>query len=58
MKVVYLHGFASSPQSTKARFFAGKFAEAGVAFEAPALDQQLGELRTTVARIAQMLEGN
>jgi len=26
--------------------------------EAPALDQQLGELRTTVARIAQMLEGN
>jgi hypothetical protein len=26
--------------------------------EAPALDQQLGEVRTTVARIAQMLEGN
>ena len=26
--------------------------------EAPALDQQLGELKTTVARIAQMLEGN
>jgi pimeloyl-ACP methyl ester carboxylesterase len=39
MRVVYLHGFASSPQSTKARFFARKFAEAGVAFEAPALDQ-------------------
>lgn len=26
--------------------------------EAPALDQQLGELKVTVARIAQMLEGN
>ena len=39
MRVVYLHGFASSPQSSKARFFAGKFAEAGVAFEAPRLDQ-------------------
>ena len=26
--------------------------------EAPALGQQLGELKTTVARIAQMLEGN
>jgi hypothetical protein len=38
MRVVYLHGFASSPQSTKAQFFARKFAEAGVGFEAPALD--------------------
>ena len=43
MRVVYLHGFASSPQSSKARFFAGKFAEAGVAFEAPRLDE--GEFR-------------
>jgi pimeloyl-ACP methyl ester carboxylesterase len=39
MRVVYLHGFASSPQSSKARFFGGKFAEAGVTFEAPQLDQ-------------------
>jgi pimeloyl-ACP methyl ester carboxylesterase len=38
MRVVYLHGFASSPHSTKARFFAGKFAQAGIPFEAPALD--------------------
>ena len=37
MRVVYLHGFASSPQSTKARFFERKFSEAGVPFEAPAL---------------------
>jgi len=39
MRVVYLHGFASSPQSTKAQFFARKFADAGLAFEAPTLDQ-------------------
>jgi uncharacterized protein len=39
VRVVYLHGFASSPQSSKARFFAGKFAQGGVAFEAPPLDQ-------------------
>ena len=39
MRVVYLHGFASSPQSSKARFFAGKFAAAGVPLEAPQLDQ-------------------
>lgn len=39
MRVVYLHGFASSPQSSKARFFGGKFAQAGVAFEAPPLDR-------------------
>ena len=38
MRVVYLHGFASSPQSTKARFFAEKFARAGIPFAAPALD--------------------
>lgn len=39
MRVVYLHGFASSPQSSKALFFGEKFREAGVPFLAPALDQ-------------------
>jgi uncharacterized protein len=38
-RVVYLHGFASSPQSGKARFFAGKFSELGVPFTAPQLDE-------------------
>jgi pimeloyl-ACP methyl ester carboxylesterase len=39
MRIVYLHGFASSPQSGKARFFAEKFAALGVPFTAPQLDE-------------------
>jgi pimeloyl-ACP methyl ester carboxylesterase len=39
MLIVYLHGFASSPQSSKAQFFGGKFRAAGIPFDAPALDQ-------------------
>lgn len=39
MRIVYLHGFASSPQSSKARFFGEKFRQAGIPFAAPALDQ-------------------
>ena len=38
MKFVYLHGFASSPQSSKARYFRDRFAARGVALEVPALD--------------------
>jgi len=37
-RVVYLHGFASGPQSSKARFFAGKLRECGVHVEIPQLD--------------------
>ena len=39
MRVLYLHGFASSPQSSKARFFAKKLAGRGVAFDAPDLNE-------------------
>lgn len=39
MRIVYLHGFASSPQSGKAQFFARKFAELGIPFNAPQLDE-------------------
>jgi pimeloyl-ACP methyl ester carboxylesterase len=39
MRIVYLHGFASSPQSGKAQFFAAKFAALGVPFTAPQLDE-------------------
>jgi hypothetical protein len=37
-RVVYLHGFASSPESGKARFFAAKLAELGVEVHVPALE--------------------
>ena len=35
--MVYLHGFASGPGSTKARFFHARFAELGVALDVPDL---------------------
>ena len=39
MRVVYLHGFASSPLSSKAQFFRRKFAACRVPMEIPQLDQ-------------------
>ncbi len=56
MRVVYLHGFASSPQSSKAKFFASKFAEAGIAFEAPRLDE--GEFRNLTISGQKMVVDN
>ena len=38
-RIIYLHGFASSPQSNKAQFFGRKFAAAGIPFEVPQLDE-------------------
>ncbi len=38
MRIVYLHGFASSPQSSKAQFFLRRFSERGIAVEIPQLD--------------------
>lgn len=38
-RIVYLHGFASSPHSSKAQFFARKFAACGVSMEIPQLDE-------------------
>ena len=35
---VYLHGFASSPQSSKAQYFRKQFEEKGLTLEIPALD--------------------
>jgi len=39
VRIVYLHGFASSPQSGKAQFFAAQFAQRGIPVEIPQLDQ-------------------
>lgn len=57
-RVVYLHGFASSPQSTKAAFFAGRLRAASVAFECPdfnapdfrslTMTRMLDQLRRTI----------
>lgn len=39
MRTVYLHGFASSPGSSKARYFRDRFAERGIPLEIPQLDE-------------------
>jgi uncharacterized protein len=39
MRVVYLYGFASGPQSSKAQFFRARFEELGVPFQIPQLDE-------------------
>ena len=37
--IVYLHGFASSPMSSKAQFFKGRFAGRGIQMDVPQLDR-------------------
>lgn len=46
MRVVYLHGFASSAQSSKARTFADNLAPHGIVLEAPDLNQPSFETLT------------
>jgi uncharacterized protein len=68
MRIVYLHGFASSPRSSKAQFFKQKFDERGVPFEAPQLDEgnfermtitgQLGVVERAVAARPAVLMGS
>jgi uncharacterized protein len=55
MHVFYLHGFASSPESSKATFFAERFAERGVPMDCP--DLNLPNFSTlTISRMLQQLE--
>ena len=39
MHIIYLHGFASSPMSTKAQFLAGRLAARGLTLQCPDLNQ-------------------
>jgi uncharacterized protein len=53
--VVYLHGFASSPNSTKARYFDDRLREAGARLRCPDLNEP--EFATlTLTRMLQQLE--
>ncbi len=55
MRIVYLHGFASGPQSSKAQFFRARFEELGVPFQIPQLDE--GNFETlTVTRQLRVIE--
>ena len=54
MVVVYLHGFASSPQSLKATFFAERFAEKGILFFCPDFNRPAFST-LTVSRMLQQL---
>jgi len=51
-RIVYLHGFASSPHSSKAQFFRRKFAERGVPMEIPQLDEGRFEELTVSSQLA------
>jgi uncharacterized protein len=55
---IYLHGFASGPQSTKARYFQTRYAEVGIALEVPDLNQpDFAELTISrqIARVVDLL---
>lgn len=55
MVVIYLHGFASSPESSKATFFAERFGANGIKFLCPDLNQPVFSA-LTVSRMLQQLE--
>jgi hypothetical protein len=55
MRFVYLHGFASGPQSRKAQSFRRALAECGIELEIPRLDEGDFE-RLTISRQLRMVE--
>ena len=55
MVVIYVHGFASSPESSKATFFGERFGASGIKFLCPDLNQPVFST-LTVSRMLQQLE--
>ena len=53
-RVLYLHGFASSPKSTKAGFFAERFQDQGIMFECPDFNEPDFETLTMTRMLAQL----
>jgi pimeloyl-ACP methyl ester carboxylesterase len=51
--VVYLHGFASSPRSTKATYFARQFAAQGIGYACPDFNQPAFETLTVTRMLQQ-----
>ena len=55
MRVVYLHGFASSPASSKAVFLERQFAESGIPFYCPNLNEPDFSTLTTSRMVDQVV---
>lgn len=53
---VYLHGFASSPASSKARWFARELSQVGVGYSCPDLNQPAFETLTVTRMVEQALD--
>lgn len=51
LRIVYLHGFASSPQSEKAQYFKEKFSAYGIPVEIPQLDEGNFEALTITGQL-------
>ena len=56
MVAAYLHGFASSPQSSKATFFAERFAAAGIEFVCPDFNEPAFSTLTVTRMLTQLNE--
>ncbi len=55
MNLIYLHGFASGPMSSKAQFFRRRFAEMGIEMQIPDLNEGNFE-RLTISRQLRAIE--
>jgi uncharacterized protein len=51
-RIIYLHGFASGPSSSKARFFQSRFAQLGIGLEIPDLSEGNFERLTISGQLA------